>query len=147
MDFQTPLNVCDYMTSLVPKGARNVLEPTPGEGYLVKALRANGLKVIAPENFFEVSGWFDCIVMNPPFSPMQMGYDILFKCFEMSDHIIALMPWLTIINSKNRTRQINEFGLAAVTHLPRSVFPGSRVQTCILELERDYNNDTLLRFY
>lgn len=41
-DFQTPVNVCDYMVSLLPGGVRSVLEPTPGTGNLVKSLNGGG---------------------------------------------------------------------------------------------------------
>jgi type I restriction-modification system DNA methylase subunit len=79
--------------------------------------------------------------MNPPFSPMTLGYQILYNCINMSDNIIALMPWLTIINSERRTKKIIDFGLKSITHLPRNIFPGSRVQTCILEIKKGYSGD------
>jgi hypothetical protein len=61
---------------------------------------------------------------------------------EMSDNIIALMPWLTMINGAKRTKDIMDFGLVSITHLPRKVFDGSRVQTCILEMRRGYTGKT-----
>ena len=84
---------------------------------------------------------------TPPFSPMKEGYEILNVCMEMSNTIIALMPWLTIINSERRTKKILDFGLHSVTHLPRTAFPGSRVQTCILDMQRGVSGDTKLLFY
>lgn len=45
LDFQTPPEVCKYMTSLVPPGAQTVLEPTPGIGNIVAQL--SGYKVTA----------------------------------------------------------------------------------------------------
>lgn len=33
-DFQTPINVCEYMASMVPASSKKVLEPTPGIGNL-----------------------------------------------------------------------------------------------------------------
>ena len=31
MDFQTPLEVCEYMVSLIDSKSNTILEPTPGE--------------------------------------------------------------------------------------------------------------------
>lgn len=144
MEFQTQESVCKYMVSLIPAGVSTVLEPTPGKGNLVRAL--NGYQVTAPSEFWDVSGRFDAIVMNPPFTPMEQGYRILYAVMEMSDIIIALMPWLTIINSEKRTSDIEGYGLKSVTHLPRSAFKGSRVQTCILEMQKGYEGVKSLRF-
>lgn len=152
--FQTPPEICDYMVSLVPLVTITVLEPTPGEGNIVAALLRNrdDYLVTAPRDFW--SGYirlgldsYDCVVMNPPFTPMKLGYRILFECMKMSDCVIALMPWLTIINSQRRTDKILEYGLKSVTHLPRSVFPGSRVQTCILEMKRGWAGAVIMSFW
>lgn len=144
-NFQTPKNVCDYMSSLVPLNVNEILEPTPGKGFLVESL-SNVAKVISPNDFNDVVGKrFECIVMNPPFTPMKLGYDILYECMEMSDNIIALMPYLSIINGEKRTNDIMNYGLKSITHLPRSVFKGSRVQTCILEMEKGYKGETIFK--
>ena len=145
MDFQTKKWVCDFMVSLLPINCSTVLEPTPGEGNLVEAL-IPFYKVTAPSNFLDVEDRFDAVVMNPPFTPMKRGYEILYAVMEMSDIIIALMPWLTIINSQKRTEDIESFGLKSISHLPRSAFPGARVQTCILEMQKGYIGDKVLRF-
>lgn len=140
VNFQTPKWCCDYMVSLIPYDCNTVLEPTPGAGNLVKSIE-NKFNVIAPKYFEEIdvnNQKFDCICMNPPFSPMQTGYNILYDCMKMSDNIIALMPWLTIINSEKRTADLMNFGIISITHLPRKTFPGSRVQCCVLRMKRDY---------
>lgn len=143
--FQTPAHVCEYMASMVSGNNLTILEPTPGKGNLVRALEGYG-KITAPDNFNNVSGeWFDWIVMNPPFTPMKEGYRILYECMAMSDNIITLMPYLTIINSKKRTNDIMDWGLKSITHLHRNVFKGSRVQTCILEMRKGYTGDTVFR--
>ena len=122
------------MASFLPMDVGKILEPTPGKGNLVNALLRNG-NVYVPEDFdlIEPSDKFDWIVMNPPFSPMKQGYEILYRCMDLTNNIIALMPYLTIINGEKRT------------HLPRSTFKGSRVQTCILEMERGYNEATIFK--
>lgn len=145
MDFQTPHVVCDYMVDLLPPNVVSVLEPTPGEGNLVRALGGKDYVVTASIDFWKVSGRFDAVMMNPPFSPMREGYRFLYAVMEMSDVIIALMPWLTLINSGKRSKDIKSFGLKSVTHLPRHIFPGSRVQTCVLEMRKGYIDTT--RFY
>jgi len=147
MDFQTPADICEYMVSLIPAGIRDVLEPTPGKGNLVAALRLAGYQVEAPTDFFSHPiRNHEAIVMNPPFTPMQRGYEILYRCMERTDIIIALMPWLTLINSITRTDRIIEYGLVSVTHLPRTVFKGARVQTCILEMRKGFNESSQFHF-
>ena len=142
MDFQTPPNICKYMSSFLPDIAGEILEPTKGIGNLVSELEKKG-NVTAPDDFFQLEkSTFDWVVMNPPFTPMKLGYQILYECMEMSDNIIALMPWLTIINSEKRTSDIMSFGLVSITHLPRKIFPGTRVQTCILEMRKAYKQKT-----
>jgi len=147
LDFQTPYYICDYMAGILPSNCKNILEPTPGQGNLVKALKKYDLNVTASEDFWKVEGRFDAIVMNPPFTPMDTGYKILYKCMEMSDVIIALMPWLTMINSEKRTKLIMDYGLVSITHLPRNVFKGSRVQTCILNMQKGYKDETMFYNY
>jgi hypothetical protein len=143
--FQTPASCCKYMVSLLPPGIVTVLEPTPGQGNIVKEL--SQYIVTAPANFWGVNGTFDAIVMNPPFTPMDVGYKILYRCMEMSNVIIALMPWLTVINSQNRTAKLMEYGLQSITHLPRNIFPGSRVQTCILNMCRGYTGECKFKLF
>ena len=149
MDFQTRQDVCEYMAGLVPSDACSILEPTPGIGNLVMALEQRGFTVDAPDDFWSIDTTekYDCVVMNPPFSPMLVGYKILYRCMDITDSIVALMPWLTLINSQKRTGDIKDYGLISVTHLPRNVFPGARVQTAILQMHRGYNGKTTLQFY
>ena len=148
MDFQTPIPVVHKMISMIPRGVKSVLEPTPGEGNIRAELLLKKYEVTAPKEFFDLEKrHFDCVVMNPPFTPMKLGYQILFDCMEMSDNVIALMPWLTLINGNGRTNKLREFGLKSVTHLPRSIFKGARVQACIIELDKFWNGETKLNFY
>lgn len=147
MQFQTPKNVCKYMASFLPNNSGRILEPTKGEGNLVLELETKG-EVIAPDDFFmlENKQRYDWIVMNPPFTPMSKGYKILYSCMEMSDNIIALMPWLVLINGERRTKDIIDFGLKSITHLPRRIFKGSRVQCCILELKKGFDGKIDTKF-
>lgn len=157
-DFQTPPPVCEYMASLVPQHARTVLEPTPGEGNMVSVLEKK-FNVIAPADFFV---WkpepVDSVVMNPPFAAkyadltnapeslqglgMKVGYHILENCMQLSESVIALMPWFTISDSDVRLRRLHDYGLISVTLLPRKTFQYARIQTCVFELRKGYTGST-----
>jgi hypothetical protein len=52
-DFQTPPEVAEYMASLIPEDAMNILEPTPGIGNIVNAiiLKRGGGKHSCPGRF------------------------------------------------------------------------------------------------
>lgn len=159
-DFQTPKEVCEFMCSLIPADTVSILEPTPGEGNIVSIL--TGYQVTAPDNFFLMQPKrFDCIVMNPPFSSkyafgvpdeiehtgMRLGYYILTECMKMSDHIIALMPWFTISDSDVRLRYLKNFGLKSITALPRKTFQYARIQTCVFELQKGYQEETKFKVF
>lgn len=161
-DFQTKPEVCKYMVSLIPKGVKTVLEPTPGIGNIVAALK--GYKVTAPDDFFLLKPKrFDAILMNPPFSSkyanmqnapaginkhgIRLGYHILTECMKMSDIIIALMPWFTISNSDVRLRTLYKWGLKSLTALPRKTFEYARIQTVIIELNKGYKQQTIFKVY
>jgi hypothetical protein len=151
-DFQTPPPICKYMVSLIPAGVRTVLEPTPGIGNILFHL--SEYDVTAPDDFFLMEKQrFDCVVTNPPYSRQytyglpehldkkgyQVGYHIVKECMEMSDNIIAMLPWFIITNSEKRMKEIKAWGLRSVTVIPRRWFPGSRTSNCILDLTKGYS--------
>lgn len=151
-EFQTPPPLARYMVSLIPEGVKTVLEPTPGDGNIVTELNGK-YTVIAPDDFFKLGkSRFDCVVTNPPFSieytwglpeelnkkGSQIGYHIFKSCMEMSDTIIALLPWFVITNSEKRMVAIKDWGLKSVCVVPRRWFPGSRASNCILFLQKGY---------
>jgi hypothetical protein len=146
--FQTPGYIAELMVSRLSCMVDVVLEPTPGNGNIVKELQRQRYTPVIPKkdfwdmDFTNFTKRIDAIVMNPPFSPMKLGYKFLYKCMELSDIIVALMPWLTLINSKRRFKDIINFGLVSVIHLDRSVFKGSRVQTCILHMKKHFKGTT-----
>lgn len=155
VNFQTPPPLAAYMASLIPVRYRRslVIEPTPGAGNLLVALGKAGFTHVEapPGDFFR---WTPTrqpkvVLGNPPWSPMQLAYEILERCladFE-PQFVVMLMPWLTLINSDRRTRMLREFGLRKVLHVPRSLFPGIRAQCCILVLEKGYAGEVKLGFY
>jgi type I restriction-modification system DNA methylase subunit len=163
-EFQTPPSICRYMASLVPIGMKTVLEPTPGIGNIVTALTEKGFEVTAPQDFFLLGiKKFDAIVMNPPFSSkyafmensplglnkqgMRLGYYILTECMNMSNNVIALMPWFTISDSDVRLRYLKDYGLKSLTALPRSTFKYARIQTVVIELQKGYTSPTQFNVY
>lgn len=155
-DFQTPPPVCNEMVSLLPPGVKQVWEPTPGEGNLVRAL--SDYEVVTFPDYFEVDKKqrFDAIVMNPPFSiktafgvpdhykkvGMALGYHILHECMGMTDNVIALMPMFTISDSDRRLRHLKNYGLISITALPRKTFQYARIQTVVLQLQHGYLGPT-----
>ncbi len=173
-EFQTPPHVAAYMASLIPGFARKILEPTPGEGILVEAIinhldkvkgkDGGGYLVDAPDDFFLLKKQrFDAVLMNPPFSGkyanmenapmeinkhgMRLGYYIMQQCMEMSDNIIALMPWFTISDSDTRLRFLKAYGLKSLTALPRVTFKYARIQTVVIELEKGWKQETIFKVY
>lgn len=161
-DFQTPPDVARYMVSLIPYNAKTILEPTPGIGNIVRELK--DYQVTAPEDFFQLPfGFYDSVVMNPPFaakyahldnapaslqnSGMAVGYWLLNRCMEMSESVIALMPWFTISDSDVRLRYLKSFGLKSITALPRKTFQYARIQTCVLELNAHWWGPTEFKVY
>lgn len=162
INFQTPIDVCDYMVKMIPKNTSIVLEPTPGLKNLFYSIEKKGYQVYSPEDFFLMpKANFDCIVMNPPFSShtthlqnapkdinlngLRAGYYILERCMEMSDNIIALMPWFTVGDSDVRMRKFIDFGLVSITPLPRKTFEYARIQTVILQLSKGYKKKTIFK--
>lgn len=163
-DFQTPPCVAKYMASLVPAGVKTILEPSAGKGNLVKEITSivPWQLITAPLNFFEMDfKRFDCVIMNPPFSSkyaygvpadiehrgMRLGYYFLTKCMEMSDNVIALMPWFTISDSDVRLRFMKNWGLKSITALPRKTFQYARIQTCVFELQKGFEGETIFKVF
>jgi len=143
-DFQTPIWVIEKMCAMVDFAPKAILEPTPGEGNMVRALKSNfpNSEVVAPTDYWKLEKRsFDLIFANPPFSPMSEGYEFLRDFMTRSQNIIILLPWFILINSERRARKIMQFGLMEIAHLPRTVFPGSRIQCCVMKLRQGYKGD------
>lgn len=145
-NFQTPMVVGLFMASLIDGKPKNILEPTPGAGKLVSALQQKTTgNIISPHrDFFKMTHdiKYDCVVMNPPFTPMAQAMVFLEACMQLSDNVICLIPWFLITNSTGRTQKLFDFGLVSVTHLPRKTFPNSRIQCCVIKLKKEYKGKT-----
>jgi len=147
IDFQTPEWVCDFMVTSIHGYPDKILEPTPGNGNLICSIKKHhpNAQILTPDgDFMEMDICnVDFVIANPPFTPMTLGYKMLDRFFEFSGNVIALMPWLTIINSEKRLERLKNSGLREIIHLPRSAFKGSRVQTCILMFTKGYRGEIL----
>lgn len=162
-NWQTPPPVCRYMASFI-KPATNrfvsVLEPTPGAGQLLAAI--SDTKGVAPYfpggngDFWKMNHYsgllekerkYDYVVMNPPFTPMALGFEFLEACMKLSDNIICLLPWFILINSDRRFEAIRKFGLKSVTHLPRKTFPSNRIQCVVMELKKGHTGKMELKYF
>ena len=145
MDFQTPDWVTHRMCDLVEGSPASILEPTPGEGKMVKVLqnRFPDSLVLYPKTdywtFRENGPQFkpDLIIANPPFSPMKEGYRFLFDFMAITDRVISIMPWY-VNQSVRRTKSILQYGMKRMVFLPRSVFRNCRTNCCVLDLQRGY---------
>jgi len=139
-EFQTPDWVCDLMVNMIPitDNPKVILEPTPGEGNLVRAIqrRFSQCRILAPNDIylFHPKEKIDWTVSNPPFTPMSLGFSLLQRMKIWCDNIVILLPWLLLINSEERTDWFLRAGLSEVIHLPRSVFGSSRVQACVMKM-------------
>lgn len=147
MDFQTPPHICEYMVGLLPKHALRIYEPTPGKHGLVRAVQHTGRICHYPEGDFwlerfpnpfmqHYGGKYDAVVMNPPFTPNTEAWRFTLAAMDLADIIIALLPWMLLINSQKRMQAILDYGLCSITNLPRNTFPNSRVQCCVLRMDR-----------
>lgn len=137
-DFQTPIALCRWWVRYLEIPQTDmVLEPTPGFGNLYDVLDCEfSLFVETPEDDIyqhQPKHMYDWIIANPPFSPMEKGYDILDLCFQWikpTGMISFLLPWLPLLNSDKRVKKYGPH-IAEIIHLPRNIFPGSKVQTAI----------------
>ena len=151
MEFQTPDWVCNIMVSMIDNDPRFILEPTPGIGNLVRAIKRKYpvCYVTQPIDIDDFENnkmiQWDWIIANPPFTPMSRGFEILNRIRDWSDNVIILLPWLLLINSEKRSKWFVDNGLCEVRHLPRRAFPGSRVQTCIIKMVRDFDGLAILK--
>ncbi|MCH7761991.1 hypothetical protein IIA15_11430 [candidate division TA06 bacterium] len=155
---QTPGWAADILASLVdpPNSIFTILEPTPGEGSLIRALERrfrndSRVEIITPPppnwDFWEMPvRKVDWVVANPPFTPFTEVIKYLKAFFKFSDNVISLIPWYTLINSQRRVNYLVDMGLSEVWNLPRYTFPGTRVQTCIIKCVGGYRGKIEFKF-
>jgi hypothetical protein len=151
-DYQTPPYFCDFMVSKAPV-CKNYLEPSPGAGNLVAAIkRAHpNANITVPKNdFFKMQAReiLDCcVIMNPPFTPMALGYQFLITAFSYSLDIVAIMPMFLITNSAARQEQLFKIGLSELVVLPRCIFRGTRIQIGLFIFSPTGHKPPILSYY
>lgn len=154
--FQTPIPVIQQMLALVDFAPNKLLEPTSGEGRIILAAleKWENIKYTSLEidsNYCQIQRdlgievqcidfveWelvsHDLVLANLPHTPMEVGYKMMDRLGECCSRIIVIMPWLWLINSKKRWDKWKKH-LKTAINLPRSTFPGSRIQTAIFDLD------------
>lgn len=148
---QTPPHIAEHMAILlswldIP--LNSILEPHPGAGNLVDALKKwydeSKIKTYRSFEAIPKTKRFDAIVMNPPFD--NTGWIHLQHCLTKSKNIICLLPWSLLLNSENTINILLKFGLKRIIHLPRNSFT-NRVQCCIVVLKKGYQGETRYSLY
>lgn len=81
----------------------NVLEPSCGDGAIVKILKEFGFNVIAKDlslgqDFLQETQKYEAIITNPPFS---LAYEFIQKCKELTNYFALLLP-LSYLHGKKR---------------------------------------------
>lgn len=153
---------------MIDKEPKLVLEPSIGEGNLVKALwrRFPNVKVIGydiedmplkdnrlifyKQNFLSANINYvsDLILSNPPFTPMTLSYKFFDKCINIQKRGIYILPYLFLINSTNRPKYYSQIiNIKNIIHLPRNVFKNSRIQCCILDVHEGKTNIINYKWY
>ena len=143
------------MVDLIDKKPKLVLEPSIGEGNLIKALwkKYPDAKVIGydivdtplkddrllflKQDFLSANVEYipDLLLSNPPFTPMTLSYQFFDKCINIQKRGIYILPYLFLINSTNRPKIYSQIiNIKNIIHLPRNVFKNSRIQACILDV-------------
>lgn len=82
----TPLCLCEQIVKhFNPHGS--ILEPCCGSGNFLKVMEADWCEIDKGKDFLSVSGHWDWIITNPPYSKYR---DFLNKAMEISDNIVFL---------------------------------------------------------
>jgi hypothetical protein len=110
----------------------NILEPSCGNGAIVKVLKENGLNVIGKDisqgqNFLEETEKYDAIVTNPPFS---LAYEFIQKAKTITDYFAFLLP-LSYLHGKKRFDNIysdREYPLTRVYVFTRYPMLGDKLR-------------------
>jgi len=156
------------MVNMIEFEPELVLEPSIGEGNLIKALwdKYPNTKVVAydiedcpikdnrltfiKQDFLQANIKFkpDFILSNPPFTPMTLSYKFFDKCQQIQNRGIYILPYLFLINSTSRPREYSQkLFIKNIVNLPRNVFKNSRIQSCILDVYRGKTDTTNYLWY
>lgn len=85
-NIQTPVYLCKQIVDYF-KPTGKILEPCCGEGNFLKVMKADWCEITKGRDFLKVSGHWDWIITNPPYSKYR---DIFNKAMEVADNIVFL---------------------------------------------------------
>ena len=114
-DFQTPPEALIPLLAYLKKDWL-IWECAEGKGYLVKALREYGYRVIGSDiltgrDFLTCApDYFDCIVTNPPYS---IKHKFLTRCYQLGKPFALLLP-LTTLETRTRQQLFAQYGLEII---------------------------------
>lgn len=148
-NFQTPKPLCRFIIKHLEETydidtTEIVFEPTPGEGNFISVLKEMGYGFDIPHPTDDIFEYkfphpYRVIIGNPPWTPMELGYQILDLCFDNLDPynsiLVFILPWLFLINSDTRAKKYFPH-LTEIIHLPRTTFKGARIQSAIFFFEK-----------
>ena len=139
----TPLYLAEKIVQhFKPTG--KILEPCMGTGNFLKAMpKADWCEIDKGKDFLEVSGHWDWIITNPPYSKYR---DFLNKSFQVADNVI----FLQLINAiwyKARLRDMKErgFGIKEIVFVdtPKE-FPQFGFQLGCVYFKRKYKGRVII---
>jgi len=152
-----------YPKRLIHVGNIVIWECAVGEQYLYKELSSIGFSVIGTDiktgqDFltFDMSGFYDVIVTNPPFS---LKYKFLERCYELEKPFALLMP-VDVFGAKTAQKLFSKYGGGVILldkrinfKMPNIGWNGSGSQFPVawftkgLGVEDSTRNDYGIKFY
>ena len=112
-EFMTPGLLARYLVGLTPFAEyETILDPCPGQGAFVDAIRLSFGKVKTATSFFEWNTPVDWIVGNPPYSKLDDWFE---HSFELAQRGVAYLLGVTNITPR-RIEMANKagFGLTCI---------------------------------
>lgn len=116
-NFQTPPYALDSLLPYLKQNWR-IWEPACGKGNILRGLHEKGFSCTGTDitqgnrDFlnFTVSGGFDCIITNPPFSLKEQ---FLARCYALDKPFALLLP-ISTFDSKARRRLFHKNGIQLI---------------------------------
>lgn len=122
-----------------------ILEPCCGTGNFLKVMKADWAEISRGKNFFEITGKWDWIITNPPYSQYRAFMN---KSFEVADNIVFLQLINAIWYKARLTDMKNAgFGIKELFLLetPKE-FPQFGFQLGCVYFKKGYNKNIILSY-
>ena len=124
------------------KPSGNILEPCCGNGNFLKVMKADWCEIDKGKDFLKVSGHWDWIITNPPYSKYR---DFLNKSFEVADNVV----FLQLVNAiwyKGRLNDVFNSGFnikeILLLNTPKE-FPQFGFQLGCVYFKKGYNGNSI----